>query len=688
MAGHSHAHSHDHSHDHSHGHHHHHDHGDKPMEACCSAEEQQSESMIVLYLVGGMLLIACRAADWVFPGAISPATVMVVAFIAAVLLSFKFFVDSFRELRDGFPREHSLAALAILGCFATQEYETAGWVSLVLLLAAQVLRRTAFSAKRIIEQLVRLTPNIARVVRDGSESEVALNTVRVNDIVRVRAGENLPIDGIIVSGRSTLDQASLTGEAMPHEVNVGDQVYAGTTNLSGAIDIRVTQVGEDTTIGKVTQLISAANRARTPRQLLIEQVARFYVPVVISLAALTWFLSPQEIALERAITVLFVACPTALLLSSPTALVAAFAAAARLGVMIKEARFLEAAGDVDTVIFDKTGTITTGKFAVARLAPATGVDGADLLAAAASGEQQSNHPLARSILATAAAARITPDGGGSFEEIHGRGVKAVTSMGTLHVGRGSWLAEQFPDIKAEMDTCSARIEGMTGVHVARDGKYLGVVGLEDRIRTNVRGVIDQLRTLGVKRVSIFTGDRLSVAQRVGQTVGADTVEAECLPAEKHEQVLGLSRAGRRTLMVGDGINDGPSLAAADVGVAMGLGGSDIATNSAGVALMNDELSRIPFMIELSRMNRSIITQNIAISVIVAVVGLALAATGRIEIIGALIFHFLGDIVVVLNSFRLFRFGEAYAEQDAAIAQAQAQAPVKREASMRLTPATA
>ncbi len=221
---------------------------------------------------------------------------------------------------------------------------------------------------------------------------------------------------------------------------------------------------------------------------------------------------------------------------------------------------------------------------------------------------------------------------------------------------------------------------MTGVHVMRDGRYLGAVGLEDKVRSNTKHVIDRLRDLGIKTVSIFTGDRLSVAERVGRTVGVDLVEAECLPEEKHALVKSMGAQGRRTLMVGDGINDGPSLASADVGVAMGLSGSDIATNSAGVALMNDDLSRIPFLIELSRRNRVIIAQNIAIAIVVAIVGLALAATGKLDIFAALLFHFIADVLVILNSFRLFRFGEAYSGAEDQDAESQ---PIRRAASMQL-----
>ena len=630
----------------------------------CSHGEAMSERSIVLYLAGCILLLATRVAEWL--GVTDPTVAQLPAVVAAVLLALPLLVEGWREVRQRRAGSSTLAAIAILAAIANSDYETAGWLAFILLVADAILRRTAFGAQRAIAELVALTPDTARVVVDGSEREVPLEDVRVGAIVRVRPGENLPVDGVVTSGRSTINQASLTGEAAPVEVEAGDPVYAGTTNLTGSLDLRATQVGADTTIGKVSNLIREAEETRSPRQALIEQVARFFVPVALSVAGVVWFLMSQNPAMRAdatrtAVTVLVVCCPASLLLSSPSAMVAAFAAAARLGILIKQTAYLEAASSVDTVVMDKTGTITTGRFEVSRLAPATGVEGADLLRAAAFGEQHSNHPLAQSILRTARSARIEPDGSDDFEEIHGRGVRARTSLGELCVGRASWLRELRPETSGEIEAAEQRIEGMTGVHVMRDGRYLGVVGLEDKVKPGTAGVVSRLRELGVRSVAIFTGDRLSVARRVGQSVGVDAIEAECHPEEKHELITRMTAQGRRVMMVGDGINDGPSLAAADVGVAMGLGGSDIATNSAGVALMTDDLGRIPFLIELSRRARVIISQNIAASIVIVGIGLALAATGLLEVWTAGLYHFAGEIFVLANSFRLFRFGENFGE---------------------------
>jgi len=650
---------------------------------CCSHHEMEIDRWILFYLIGGVLVIATPIMRWFGWG--EPQIAEIPAAIGALILAIPLFWVALKEVRTLRISSSSLAALGILGALAIGNYVGAGMLALILLVADQILRRTAFGAQRAIEQLVRLTPNTARLIGpDGSEQEVPLGQVTVGQTVRVRPGENLPVDGMVSIGRTTINQASLTGEAAPVEVEPGDLVYAGTTNLTGGIDLKVMQVGEQTTIGKVSQLIREAENSKSPRQLLIEQVSRFFVPVALSIAAIVWFIKSQgagsqEAAAEAAISVLVVCCPAALLLSSPSAMVAAFAAAARLGVMIKRVEYLEASANLDAVVMDKTGTITTGKFEVARLAPATGVEGADLLRAAATAEQHSNHPLAQSILRTSKAARVDLGATQQVDEIHGRGVRARTGEGELLVGRASWLREMAPDIADEMKVVESRIEGMTGVHVMRGGQYLGAVGLEDKIKPGTRKVMEHLRTLGVRTIAIFTGDRLSVAKRVGVAVGVDTIEAECLPEEKHQQIERMVKAGYRTMMVGDGINDGPSLAAADVGVAMGLSGSDIATNSAGIALMTDELNRIPFLIELARRTRAIVAQNIAASIVIVIIGLVLASTGLLGIGMAGLYHFVGDVFVLANSFRLFRFGEDFGVAE----EQQAQVWQRREGSIRL-----
>jgi heavy metal translocating P-type ATPase len=642
---------------------------------------ERLERRLLIALSGGVLLTVSALA-YAFDA--HPQVAQIPAFIGAIVLVIPLAIGAWRELVRGKPSSDCLASLAVIAAIASSQYLAAGFLALFLWMANLILSRTAWGAQRAIRDLIDLTPDIARLVDEaGTEREVPLTQVHVGQIVRVRPGENLPADGRVVRGTSNINQASLTGEAVPIEAEVGTEVYAGTTNLTGQVDVEVTAIAGETTIGKVEKLIREAESAKTQRQELIEQLASYYVPVVLMIAGLVWFFTAKssdpavrDQAAMRAIAVLVVTCPGALLISHPTAMVAAFAAAARLGIMVKQTRTLEAAANVDTVVLDKTGTLTTGKFAVSRLAPAEDVPGAALLQAAADGEQHSNHPLAKSILDTAKKARISPNRIENYEEVHGRGVIAHAPGGDIYVGRANWLLEVNPHIADELTEVETKIEGMSGVHVMQGQRYLGAVGLEDKLRPSAPEVIDRMRKLGIRRICIFTGDRLAVASRVGQAVGVDAIEAECLPEEKHEELKYLISKGHRTLVVGDGINDGPILASADVGVAMGLSGSDIATNSAGVALMNDDLRHVPFLLEIARKTRGIIAQNIAASLILAVIGLALAATGNINVWLTPFYYALGYVFVIANSLRLVRFGEDFSHAEEAKRRLEAQRPIK------------
>ncbi|MBT4768024.1 MAG: cation-translocating P-type ATPase [Phycisphaerae bacterium] len=643
------------------------------------------ERRLLVALGGGVLLGTAWIGGLL---GVNPQIAQIPAFLGAIVLVVPLLMGAWREITTGRPGGDALATLAVLAAMASEMYLAAGFLALFLWAANLVLSRTAWGAQRAIRDLVHLTPNTARRVSNGTEENVGLADLQTGDLVRVRPGENLPVDGRIVTGESDINQASLTGEAVPVEVRTGVPVYAGTTNLTGQIDIEVTAIAAETTIGKVEALIREAESSKTKRQEIIEQLAGYYFWIVIMIAALVWFFASRSgdeavraEASLRAITVLVVTCPGGLLISHPTAMVAAFAAAARLGIMIKQTRTLEAAAEVDTVIMDKTGTLTTGIFAVSRLSPADGVDGAALLQAAADGEQHSNHPLAKSILETAKQANIEPATMDRYEELHGRGVLAHASSGDIHAGRAAWLLEINPEIADQVAVVEAKIEGMSGVHVMRGGQYLGAVGLEDALRSHAAEAIAELRELGCRRIAMFTGDRLPVATRVAEAIGIDSVEAECLPEEKHQELKHLMGRGHRTMVIGDGINDGPILATADVGVAMGLSGSDIATNSAGVALMNDDLRHIPFLLSLARRTRSVISMNIGMSLLLAVIGLALAATGTILTLWLAPFYYaLGYVVVIANSLRLVRFGEEFSEAEQSRAAHEQAIHRRREAS--------
>ncbi len=635
------------------------DHGEESLPCCELHSTNSSESAIVFALVGGTFVLTTFIAKLF---GIDQQLAELPAVVGALLLWFPLLMAAGREIKRGRPSSAVLVALAIGAAFASGDFTTAGFLAFILFIMDKILVRTAEGAHRAIEQLVELTPRVARILIGPNEDMVSVDSLRVGDRVRILPGENLPVDGTIESGSTNIQQSSLTGESAPVDAQTGDSVYAGTTNLTGSIIVEVSNIGSDTAIGKVVSLIAEAEHSRNPRQQIIEMVARHYVWVVLMVALAVWILSDPVNAAgitrtQKAISVLIVTCPGALLLASPTAMVAAFASAARLGVMIKSTEALESAAQIDTVVLDKTGTITSGNFSVGRLLPADGVEAADLLSVAATAEQHSDHPLANAILETAKAARVEIQTATEAEEVHGLGVKVIGDTGTLYVGRAKWLSQINPVLADIIAAQDAKIEGMTSVHVMLNDQYLGAVGLEDTIRPEAIETIHKLREAKVKHIAMLTGDRLAVANRVGVAVGVDSMEAECHPEEKHDFIAALTGRGRRVMMVGDGINDGPSLAAADVGVAMGMGGTDIAANSAGIALMTDDLSRLPFVIQLAGKVRLIIAENIGASILIAIVGLALAASGNIGVLWAAAYHFATDVFVIGNSFRLVRFGE-------------------------------
>jgi len=369
--------------------------------------------------------------------------------------------------------------------------------------------------------------------------------------------------------------------------------------------------------------------------------------------------------MERAVTMLVLACPCALILAVPTAVVAALSCAARLGILVKDVSTIELAKSITAFVFDKTGTLTTGELSVTQMLPAPGVDGADLLSAAGSAEQLSKHPVARAVVATASRARVAMDSPSDFEEISGRGVRARVNGQTILVGRSTWIKEQGISLEAMSGEKYAEPEGLSTLYVVRDGKVLGWIGLEDRTRPQARQAMQELREQGLRELVMVTGDRWSVARRVAREMGCTDVQAEVLPADKLELVGGLKAGGHRVAVVGDGVNDAPALAAGDLSIAMGAAGSDVAINSASIALMNNDLRRLPFLVRLSRQTGSVIHQNLIFGVVFIVGFLVLAGLGQIKPVWAALLHMVAATFVIFNSARLVRFGEELHEEDRA-----------------------
>ena len=550
---------------------------------------------------------------------------------------------------------NELVSLAVFAAFASGNYQTAGIVAFFMLLGEIIEMRTADGARKSIESLIKLAPTKARrISTGGDEEEVPVKELKVGDIIRVRPGDNVAADGVIQTGQGSFNQANVTGESLPVDKKPGDEVFAGTQNLTGVLEIRVSRAGEDTTLGQVHNLILAAEKTRLPIMRIIDQYMQYYTPLVLVIATLVWAFTFD---LERVIAVLIVACPCAFILATPSAMVAALSAAARLGILIKNVADIELAARINAFIFDKTGTLTQGALIVSRLNPVEGVTPAELLLVAASAEKYSNHPTAKAINQLANEAEISLIEPADFAETAGRGVSAKVENDTVIIGRAQWLKDNgvSGDFLKSVDLNES--EGFSILFVARNNQFIGWIGLQDETRAEAKESLAELSQCGVRRIAMVTGDRRPVAERVAREIGCEEVIAECLPQDKVDFVTLMRERGYKVAVVGDGVNDAPALAAGDVGIAMGAAGSEVAIHSATIALMNNDLRRLPFLVKLSRSTRSIINQNFLFGTLFIIFGLTFASWGYINPILAALLHNAGSLIVVFNSARLVRQGE-------------------------------
>jgi Cd2+/Zn2+-exporting ATPase len=607
---------------------------------------------LVQTVIGVVFVINAYLVDWLFQQGHTVASAS--AMVGAVILGYPLVWTSIKDLKRGIVGINELVGIAVLAAFSSGDYETAGVVAFFMLMGEIIETRTAEGARQSIESLIKLTPTKARRLKPAGEEEVAAKDLAVGDMIRVRPGDNVAADGLIVTGQGSFNQANITGESLPVDKKPGDEVFAGTQNLTGVLEIRVSRAGTDTTLGRVRDLILAAEKTKLPIMRIIDQYMGFYTPLVLVIGALVWAFTGD---LNRVITILVISCPCAFILATPTAMVAALSAAARLGILIKNVGDIELAARINAFVFDKTGTLTTGKLAVSRLAPLGETAPAELLRVAASAEKYSNHPTAKALAQLAQDAGVQLAEPKDFSETAGRGIKAVVDGQSVVVGRAQWLKDNglTGDFMQAVDLSEA--EGFSLLFVAAGGRFLGWIGLQDQTRPEAKEALAELKQSGVRRIAMVSGDRQPVAARVAREIGCEEVAGECLPQNKVEFVRATKLKGYRVAVVGDGVNDAPALAAGDIGIAMGAAGSEVAIHSATIALMNNDLRRLPFLIKLSRSTRAVINQNFLFGVCFIIGGWTLAGYGQITpIVGALM-HNVGSLIVVFNSARLVRKGE-------------------------------
>ena len=609
----------------------------------------RSMGRIGFAVVGGFLIINHYLLSWLLPELQFAASLS--AFLGAVILALPIVLTAVKDLCEGRVYMNELVALAILAAFTSADFSAAGLIAFFLLVTIIIETHTASGAQRSIEELIRLTPHTARKLVDGKDVEVDVSELAVGDIINVRPGDNFPVDGVVVRGQSAVNQASITGESLPIDKMENDEVYAGTQNLSGSLDVKITKLGADTTLGKVQDMILSAEKSKTPIVRLIDKYAGFYTPTIMMLAIITWWLSNGDMA--RVITLMVIACPCAVVLATPTATVAAVAAAARLGILVKNVSHLELAAKIKSFVFDKTGTLTEGRLAVAKLGPVDGVEPAQLLMAAAAVEIHSNHPTALAIQKLAKDVGIKILDAADFKETPGTGVEATVAGKPTLVGRAIWLKKfniALPEIKPE------ETSGMSVVYVAQSGQLIGWIGFRDQIRPESAEAIRALKEQGVRHCAMVTGDRESVAESVAAKLNIDEFKGDCLPEGKVEYIEELKKHSL-VAFIGDGVNDAPALAAGDLSIAMGAIGSDIAINSASIALMTNDLRRIPMLVGLSRKSNSIIHQNVAFGLLFVLCGIILSVFGWMGPIAAAMLHTLSTLIIIFNSARLLRASE-------------------------------
>ncbi|MBM4347409.1 MAG: cation-translocating P-type ATPase, partial [Deltaproteobacteria bacterium] len=531
-------------------------------------------------------------------------------------------------------------------------YQEATTVIFIMLLGEFLEHLTVGKTRKAISSLIQLAPKTAWVRREQQEIRVPIEEVKAKEIVIVKPGERIPVDGKIISGCGSINQSMLTGESIPIDKGIGDRVYCGTINESGSCEIETTQVAEDTKFAQIKRLILEAQAEKSPTQRVMDRFARYFVPAILLIALATFLITGDAI---RAITILIVACPCALVLGTPTAVVAAIGNAARQGILIKGGIYLDQMGRLKALLMDKTGTLTYGKPKVVGIHQLDGSDEKEILYWAAIAEKRSEHPLAKAIAERAEEMGLLIPHPESFESLRGKGVKAKWNGKAILLGSAQFLIEQKVNLsESAMDVLKQKeSEGATSLLLSLDHRLLGLISIADTLRDKARVTIDRIRKEGISEIWMLTGDSPRVAERIGRELGV-SFEASLLPEEKVIKVKEWRRKGHGVAMVGDGINDAPALAAADIGIAMGAAGTDVAIETADIALMTDELEKIPAAIRLSRKALRVIKENIAFALFFNTALVILSAQGWVTMILGAIAHQASSLLVILNSMRLLR----------------------------------
>ena len=545
-----------------------------------------------------------------------------------------------------------LISIAMFAAIAIGDLFAAGEVAFIMALGALLEDATTNRAKKGLKKLLTLAPTQGRRIRNGQEELIPAEQIQKGDLLRILPGETIPVDGTIVSGETSVDQSIMTGESLPVDKTTGEDVFCGTINRFGSIDITATKVGEDSSLQKLIRMVQDAENKQAPMQRIADRAASWLVPVALLIAILAYVFSGNIVT---AVTVLVVFCPCALVLATPTAIMAAIGQATKHGVIIKSGEALEKMGKVDTIAFDKTGTLTYGRLEVSDVRPTSdALTGEDLLTLAASAEGKSEHPLGKAIVAHAKAQSLSLLDSQDFQMDAGKGIAAQIGEKHLLCGSEKYLREHVVPLDDAASTIldQLRTEGKASILVAAEGKCIGVIGLSDILRPEAKDMVSRLDAMHAKTV-LLTGDNRKTADYFAGRVGIAEVRAELLPEEKVGSIESLRKEGRKVCMIGDGVNDAPALKTADVGVAMGSMGSDIAVEAADIALMSDDISKIPYLKRLSNATVATIKLSITLSMCINAAAIVLSLLELLNPTTGALVHNAGSCFVVLIAALLY-----------------------------------
>lgn len=543
-----------------------------------------------------------------------------------------------------------MVSIAMIAALIVREYEAAALVAFMMLVGEMLENFTMAKADNSLQELENLIPEFVELVNGNETVIVPIGNVRTDDIVLIKPGGRIPIDGIVTRGSAAVNQASITGESIPVDKEVGDGIYAGTLCMSGSIEVKVKNIGAETTLGNMIRLVKEARSTKAPVHRLANKYAQYLTPMALVIAAITYFVTNDVI---RGITVLIVICPCSLVLATPTALVASIGNAAKRGVLVKSGTSMEIIGKVDIVAFDKTGTLTLGQPSLKETISVNGISPDTLLGLAASVERSSEHPLAKAIVSAAKTKNIEIFTADNFESLSGHGVKGVVNNDEIVIGNRMLQAQELV-LKDHDALTFEELEagGNTVIPVAVNKEVAGFLVISDTHRPESKQAILDLKELGIKETILISGDNQAVADAIGQGLGVDKVYAQILPEQKLDIIREYQSKGYKIAYIGDGVNDAPALAASDVGIAMGSIGTNVAMETADIVLLTDNVGRIPYLIELSRAALKVIKNNVIFSMSWNTLSVVLSVLGTIgPVIGA-IMHEISALPVVANSARL------------------------------------